>query len=291
MYYSLFNQLLEKHPELIPVKPVNSFLFSLIEKNPCALIPFVNCFTPEQDYEKSIQAWRREPDKSEYWRYYIQIINSTNATALTQMLLRCAPLSDCRIVFEQSLTGSLSSLLTMNDYLKIIAIIVPFLLSLLKNDMDLIIYHQVIESVEKLLSLPNYFSIFSFLYFCESNLPSDPEALLESTSLLTKISHMCNQKTIPIKIMKKIRSSLKRIAIKIKADEHLSAVCADFLALFDWESIQSPKKRKAQGRLYNRNPAINELLKEEAGSDNYDDLTNFIDPTPDLSIKEVQQLF
>ena len=207
------------------------------------------------------------------------------------MLLRCAPLSDCRIVFEQSLTGSLSSLLTMNDYLKIIAIIVPFLLSLLKNDMDLIIYHQVIESVEKLLSLPNYFSIFSFLYFCESNLPSDPEALLESTILLTKISHMCDQKTIPIKIMKKIRSSLKRIAIKIKADEHLSAVCADFLTLFDWESIQSPKKRKAQGRLYNRNPAINELLKEEAGSDNYDDLTNFIDPTPDLSIKEVQQLF
>ena len=51
------------------------------------------------------------------------------------------------------------------------------------------------------------------------------------------------------------------------------------------------EKRKAQGRLYNRNPAINELLREEAGSDNYDDLTNFIDPSPDISIREVRQMF
>ena len=48
-------------------------------------------------------------------------------------------------------------------------------------------------------------------------------------------------------------------------------------------------KRKLPTRLYNRNPVINDLLKEEAGSDNYDDLADFIDPSPDLSMQEIQR--
>lgn len=291
VYYSLFCQLLEKHPEMIPVKPINSFLFHLIEKNPLAMVPFVNSLVAEQDHEKSIAAWKGNPNKSDYWKYYMQNINSSNASALTQMLLRCAPLSDCRIVFEQSLTESLSPILNEDDYIGIINIILPFLLSLLKNEMDRSVFHQVVESMGKSLSYSNYSPILPFLYFCESLFPSHPDALLEAIDLLTTIYQYCDEKTIAIKVMKKIRSSLKRIAIKVRANDHLSASCGAFLALFDWESILSPKKRKVQPRLYNRNPAINELLKEEAGSDNYDDLTNFIDPTPDISIKEVRQLF
>ena len=276
---------------MIPAKPINSFLFNLIEKNPSAMVPFANCLVAEQDHEKSIAAWKENPSESEYWKYYMQNINSSNASVLTQMLLRCAPLSDCRMVFEQSLTESLSPILNENDYLGIITTILPFLLSLLKDEMDQSVFHQVIESTKKSLSLSNCSPILPFLYYCESLFPSHPDTLLEAMDLLTAIYHYCDEQSIAIKVLKKIRSSLKRIAIKLRADDHLSASCADFISLFDWESILSPKKRKMPTRLYNRNPAINELLKEEAGSDNYDDLTNFIDPAPDISIKEVEQLF
>lgn len=258
------------------------------------MIPFVNCVQSEQERKESMEAWKKDPEESEYWKYYMQHINSSNVLILTQMLLRCAPLSDCRVVFEQALSNSLAPILSESDHLVIVATILPSVLSLLKNDMDRNALHQVVESVERLLSLPNYTSILSFLYFCESLLPTQPDAVLEVVNLLTEISNHCDENTIAVKVMKKIRSSLKRIAVKIKADKHLSSSsssCADFLALFDWESILSPKKRKAQGRLYNRNPAINELLREEAGSDNYDDLTNFIDPSPDISIREVRQMF
>lgn len=42
-------------------------------------------------------------------------------------------------------------------------------------------------------------------------------------------------------------------------------------------------------RMYNRNPAVNAMLEEEeVGGDNYDDLADFIDPTPDTSLNNVQ---
>lgn len=41
--------------------------------------------------------------------------------------------------------------------------------------------------------------------------------------------------------------------------------------------------------MYNRNPAVNAMLEEEeVGADNYDDLADFIDPTPDTSLNNVQ---
>lgn len=45
-------------------------------------------------------------------------------------------------------------------------------------------------------------------------------------------------------------------------------------------------KRKNQKRMYNRNPAVNAMLEEEeVGADNYEDLADFIDPTPDTSLQ------
>ena len=54
-----------------------------------------------------------------------------------------------------------------------------------------------------------------------------------------------------------------------------------------------PAKQKANGgkkknvkRMYNRNPAVNAMLEEEeVGVDNYEDLADFIDPTPDYSLR------
>ena len=49
----------------------------------------------------------------------------------------------------------------------------------------------------------------------------------------------------------------------------------------------TPRKRTPKKRLYNRNPAVNAMLIEEEGNDNYADLADFIDPTPDLSLQEL----
>ena len=48
----------------------------------------------------------------------------------------------------------------------------------------------------------------------------------------------------------------------------------------------TPRKRTPKKRLYNRNPAVNAMLMDEDGNDNYADLADFIDPTPDLSLQE-----
>ena len=51
---------------------------------------------------------------------------------------------------------------------------------------------------------------------------------------------------------------------------------------------KSPTKRRSRRRVFNRNPAVNALLEEEEESvDNYDDLADFIDPTPDTSLENV----
>ena len=44
--------------------------------------------------------------------------------------------------------------------------------------------------------------------------------------------------------------------------------------------------------MHNRNPAVNAMLEEEeVGVDNYEDLADFIDPTPDTSLQNMKLFF
>ena len=70
-----------------------------------------------------------------------------------------------------------------------------------------------------------------------------------------------------------------------KEDENEIRQILDFLT--EKQKVNGGKKKNVK-RMYNRNPAVNAMLEEEeVGADNYEDLADFIDPTPDYSLRNV----
>ena len=246
---------------------------------------FVNCISQEGKREESLEAWKGEPVHSTYWRFFMEHMEPSFVQSYTKMLLRCAPLSDCRELFEQALNHSLHALLQENDYQRIVAEIIPLPLSLMADNIDSDVLHGVVDGIS-FLSTSSYYDPFpSFLSFCETLTLAYYQDL---STLFIKLFHLCEQEGIPVKVSRRMKAKLKRIAQRIRNKEELVPEEKQFIDLFEW-TVSHSSKRKLPTRLYNRNPVINDLLKEEAGSDNYDDLADFIDPSPDLSIQEIQR--
>lgn len=90
-------------------------------------------------------------------------------------------------------------------------------------------------------------------------------------------------------LFKRQAKVVKKALLDVKESCEGNALRSEVKSLLDSFVLtpeKKPRKRKGRKRVFNRNPAVNAMLEEEEEKqDNYDDLVDFIDPTPDHSLQ------
>lgn len=86
-----------------------------------------------------------------------------------------------------------------------------------------------------------------------------------------------------VKVVKKALVGVKEVCDGNSTRAEVKRLLTPFLLT---PEKKTPTKRRGRKRVFNRNPAVNAMLEEEEEKqDNYDDLADFIDPTPDHSLQ------
>lgn len=89
---------------------------------------------------------------------------------------------------------------------------------------------------------------------------------------------------------RRLTSSLEKLGAELEARNPEDTMVRLARSLLEKKKLTSRKRKSPRKRkLFNRNPAVNALLEEEMGNDNYEDLADFIDPTPDHSLKHLKE--